>query len=350
MVIPAAPVRPATKVRTPRPPREVVDTVEVLFAKVLEVANQFQKESDQARARKWGQSIVELQSGDTQPNRRAMRFLLKQARQHVAFEAEQAKIKADAKALFDEMMAPVSVAWMEAQSAWYLRAKDLSVDGHQGQLAVARAPFGGKPMFVVFASLEARIERMSPQSKDTIEGLLKELDAVESAVLSFQQSSWCATCGAPTEEIVPKNGKPAFVPKLCGTCFHKPVATNMPAGKKNGKPVLEFRAEPLSADEIKANRITARALNEANRLAKKSKRRTNAEASANASQDGLDKKDGAAKKAKDQAKEARAQGDHPGEKGKGGKKKDAVKGGKKESRSAKPVIPLPKGRGIFLWM
>lgn len=246
MAIPATSVRFAVKVRTPRAPREVKDTVEVLYAKVLEVVNHFEKESDKVRARKNGQSIVDLQSGDTQPNRRAMRDLLRMARKWVEQEAVKAQAQVEDKARFVELVARIANAWEEAQDAWLQRATGLSVDGHKGHLAVAKAPFEGKPMFIVFASLEARIERMSSKSNDSVEGLLKELDAVTQAVLAFQHTTWCVGCGTPTEEIMPRNGKPAFVPKLCGSCFR-----SQPAGDvvSEAKPAKHRVAKPGSASK-----------------------------------------------------------------------------------------------------
>lgn len=182
MAIPTTPVRSATKVRTPRPPREVVDTVEVLFAKVLEVANQFQKESDQARARKWGQSIVELQSGDTQPNRRAMRFLLKQAHNWVADEAAQAAKKAQALAETEALVAPVRAEWANALNAWVEKSRAY------GQLAVARKFFSD------FVRVEGLVKNVKADP-EAVKVLVAEIAGITAEVRFFVWTD-------PTDDVV----------------------------------------------------------------------------------------------------------------------------------------------------
>lgn len=146
-------------------------------------------------------------------------------------------------------------------------------------------------------------------------------------------------CSCGQKKLMPwKNKSGEWVPNsLCRDCYasEQNTSTYSGAGKKSGKKVLEFRLEPLSAEEIEANRVAARALNEANRLAKKNRRRQGAEASAGASQQ-LDRNnmEGFRHSIRKQEKEERKQGGHPGEKGKGkGKKAGFSK--KKASPEAK---------------
>jgi len=306
-------------VRKPRKIREIHDSVQILYEKVLAGSKEFANVADRVQADQEAKAILDRENGDTQTNRLAMLRLWLDVRNWMAGEATQVAKKIRALAEYEALIAPAMEGWKAANDAWMKYVQAENAKGHNGQKAAAGEFWSD------FAHLEPLV--LKPRgTEEVVAELVAKLEDLTFRVRNFVWSHWCTTCGAPVDEINIVGKKP-FWPKLCGTCFHKPVATNMPAGKKNGKPVLEFRAEPLSADEIKANRVAARTLNEVNRLVKKNKRRTNAEASAEASQNGSNCKDGAAKTIRKAEKEARKQGGHPEEeKKKATKKKSALKG------------------------
>lgn len=327
-----APVSP--KVRKSRIYRDITDTVQVLFAKVLEVSNQFQKDTDKAKAKKMGQAIVDRASGDTQANRRDMVFLLKEARVWIASEAAQVAKKAQALAEREALIAPAVEGWKAANQAWVKFVQAENSLGHDGLRAIWQGTRSVPGFWTKFAEMDAKVKTLAIRgNQDDVAALTAELAILIEEVSNFSIPNWCQHegCGAPIEKtMTPKGGGKPFPISFC----HEHVADKdvKPAGLKNGKRVLKLLAEPLSLEEIEANRVAARALNEANRLAKKNRRRQGAEDSAEASQVefGKGKTDGGAKSIRKHEKELREQGGHPEGKKKSGKKKGATKGGEKE--------------------
>lgn len=324
-----APAIFSAPVRKGRVLREVRDTCEVLFANVLEVVRKFNKEADKIRFTKAGQSVANLESGDTQPNRRAMNFILKNARQLVAKETAQAESKALALAQYEALIAPVVDGWKAVNEAWMKYVQAENKKGHKGQLAISQGIRFLPGLWTKFAQMEAKVKAVRG-NEELVAALATELTDLEEEVRNFFVPNWCKHegCGAPIEATkLPKGGGNPFPIYFC----HEHVSDKdiKPTGKKSGKSKLEIRAEPLSAEEVEANRVAARALNEANLLAKKNRRRANAEASAGKSQK---HQDGAMKSIRKHEKEEREQGGHPGAKGKG-KKGGATK--KKASPEAK---------------
>ena len=217
-----------TTVRTPRAKREIIDTVEVLYAKVLEQVAKFRKESDKIRARKSGQSIIYLASGDTQPNRRAMLFLLKEARKWVTYEVAQAAKKVQALAEDEALVAPVVDGWKAANEAWTMYVQAEKAKGHNGQKAIAGEFWSD------FAHFEPLV--LKPRgTKEAVAELVAKLEDLTFRAGNFVHAKWCA-CGAPLYEIIPHDGdKKPFMPKLCGTCFRSEPDESVKEAKSAAK-------------------------------------------------------------------------------------------------------------------
>lgn len=304
--------------RKPRKNREIHDTCLILYEKVLAESRKFAIATDREQADKEAKAVLDRADGDNKTNRLAMLRLWLDARQWVADEAARAAKKAQALAEYNALIAPVVDGWKAANDAWTKFVQAENAKGHNGQKAVANA------FWSEFAQIEPKV-LMPRGTEEFVSELAAKLDDLTFRVGNFVWDHWCTTCGAPVDEIVIPGKKP-FWPKQCGPCFHKPTGQDSVV-KKSVKRVLEFRLEPLTPEQVEANKKAARELNERNRQAKKQKRREGAEASAEASQAEFckAKTDGGAKSIRKYEKELREQGSHPEGKGKkkGGKKKGA---------------------------
>lgn len=226
-----APVSPKRK---PRIYRDITDTVQVLFAKVLEVSNQFQRDTDKAKAKKMGQDIVDRASGDTQANRRDMVFLLKEARLWIADELAQATKKARALAQREALIAPAVEGWKAANQAWVtyvLTEKEL---GHDGLRAIWQGTHSVPGLWTKFAEMESKVKTLAIRgNQDDVAALTAELAILTEEVCNFSIPNWCQHegCGAPIEKtMTPKGGGKPFSISFCHE--HVSDRENKPAGKK----------------------------------------------------------------------------------------------------------------------
>lgn len=241
-----ATVRPVHKPRNQKP-REL-QPCPILYEKVLVASNGFVKETDRSQSDKEAKAILDRADGDTTANRLAMIRLLKDVRNWVADEATQAAKKAQALAEYNALIAPVGNGWKAANEAWMKYVQVEKTKGHNGQKAISNA------FWSEFAHVESMV--LKPRgTEEFVAELVAKLDDLTFRVGNFVWDYWCASCGTPTEEIVPRNGKPAFVPKLCGTCFRAEpsdaVSEAKPAKRRVAKPGSASKRHKGGAKKVK---------------------------------------------------------------------------------------------------
>lgn len=212
-------VRP---VRKSRKTREIHDTCQILYEKVLEASKGFANANDRIQADREAKAILDRADGDNKTNRLAMLRLWLDVRNWVADEAAQAVKKAQALAEYEALVAPVVDGWKAANEAWTKYVQAENAKGHNGQKAVTNT------FWSEFARFEVLV--LKPRgTEEAVSDLASQLEDLIFRVGNFVWDHWCITCGAPVDEINIVGKKP-FWPKLCGTCFRKP-ADELPEAK-----------------------------------------------------------------------------------------------------------------------
>lgn len=202
--------------RKPRKNREIHDTCQILYEKVLAESKKFALSTDRDQADKEAKAVLDRADGDNRSNRLAMLRLWLDARQWVAEEAARATKKAQALAEYNKLMVPIEESWKAANEAWTKYVQAENAKGHNGQKAVANA------FWSEFAQLEPLA--LKPRgSAGFVSDLAAKLEDLTFRIGNFVWDHWCATCGAPVDEIVIPGKKP-FWPKQCGACFRSQPA------------------------------------------------------------------------------------------------------------------------------
>ena len=134
------------------------------------------------------------------------------AQKQAAHEAEKAQIEAQALIEYQACIAPVTQGWQEANDAWTAYVQAENAKGHDGQGAALKA------FFLKFAAIEPLVASVRG-NEEVVANLAARLEALTAEVKAFSWDKFCSRCGSVVDMITPKNGKPAFTPKLCGTCF-----------------------------------------------------------------------------------------------------------------------------------
>jgi hypothetical protein len=218
-------------VRKSRKTREIHDSVQILYEKVLAESKKFAKPDDRSQADREAKTILDRKDGDNQTNRLAMLRLWLDVRNWVADEAIQAAKKAQALAEYNALVAPAIEGWKAANDAWMKYVQAEKKNGHNGQKAIA-----GEFWFD-FVHFEPLV--LKPRgTKEAVAELVAQLEDLIFRVGNFVWDHWCTTCGAPVDEINIVGKKP-FWPKQCGTCFRaepdESVKEAKPAAKRHVK-------------------------------------------------------------------------------------------------------------------
>lgn len=234
-------------VRKPRKVREIHDTCQILYEKVLAASKGFVNQTDRDQADKEAKAILDREDGDNKTNRLAMLRLWLDVRNWVADEAARAAKKAQTLAEYNALIAPVVDGWKAANEAWIKSVQAEMANGHDGQKAVANA----------FWSEYARFEPLVLKPRGTEEAvaeLASQLEDLAFRVGNFVWEHWCNDCGAPVDEINIVGKKP-FWPKQCGTCFRAGLVVRGEAGVK---PQKHHVAKPGSASKRHKGAVRAK--------------------------------------------------------------------------------------------
>ncbi len=218
--------------------REIVDSVQILYEKLLAESAKFVRAEDRESADRKAKKILDDLAGDNQVNRLAMLRLWLDARDYVAHQDEiLAEIKADEeeKVRFEEFYQSIEAEWRVANTAWtfWVTADPKNVLNRQTAM--------NRKYWMDFAAMEQKVlakDAIHDDGKDAGEELLKQLKELATKVAGFKQN-FCETCGAPVFEITPKgDGKKPFMPKLCGNC-HKSQQDDTDIWSKPAKHVVK---------------------------------------------------------------------------------------------------------------
>lgn len=167
-------------VRTPRTEksREIHDSVQRLYEKLLGTTQLLSKEGDKASFDAKAKAILDRESGDNQANRLEMLQIWMKARKQVVREAEKAEAEAQALIEYQKCIAPVTQGWQEANDAWtaYVRAENAK--GHDGQAAAL------KGFFLKFAEIEPLVANVRGND-DVVANLAARLVALTAEVKAF---------------------------------------------------------------------------------------------------------------------------------------------------------------------
>ena len=214
-------------VRKPRKVREIYDTCQILYEKVLAASKGFVNQTDRDQADREAKAILDRADGDNQTNRLAMLRLWLDVRDWLSDEAARAAKKAQTLAEYEALVAPVRVEWSNALNAWVEKSRAY------GQLAVARK----------FFSDFVRVERLVKNVKadpEAVKVLVAEIAGITADVQFFVWTD-------PADDVVAE-AKPQ----------KRRVAKSGSASKRHKGGVKKIKGELSSKDKAKNAKILAK--------------------------------------------------------------------------------------------